>query len=116
MARHGDETEFRYAPQDMPALRSSRRWVPWAVAAVTLAALAAAALYFYRNPLSAPEWLQKAEVLPKAAPTVVYKWRDAAGAWQITDTPPPQGVPHERLEYHRDTNVLPLPPQLQPRK
>jgi hypothetical protein len=54
-------------------------------------------------------------VLPTPAPTVVYKWRDRAGAWHITDAPPIEGVAFERLEYHRDTNVLPLPPQLQPK-
>jgi len=40
----------------------------------------------------------------------VYKWRDADGAWRITDEPPPRGVEYERLEYRSDTNVLPLVP------
>jgi hypothetical protein len=54
-------------------------------------------------------------VLPKPAPTVVFKWRDKAGAWHVTDAPPGEGIAYERLEYHRDTNVLPLPPQLRPK-
>lgn len=110
-----DETAFTFAPEDVPALRPARRLGRWLAAALVVAALAAAAAYVYLNPLAAPEWLQKAEVLPRPAPTVVYKWRDAAGAWHIADAPPPEGVAVERLEYHRDTNVLPLPPQLQPK-
>jgi hypothetical protein len=109
------ETGFRFAPEDGPVPSPTRRWWPWAVAAIAILALAAAGAYVYFNPLSAPQWLQNARVLPTPAPTVVYKWRDRAGAWHITDAPPVEGVAFERLEYHRNTNVLPLPPQLQPK-
>jgi len=102
------ETGFRFAPEDGPVPRPTRRWWPWAVAAIAILALAAAGVYVYSNPLSAPQWLQKARVLPTPAPTVVYKWRDRAGAWHITDAPPIEGIAFERLEYHRDTNVLPF--------
>lgn len=110
-----EETAFRFAPEDGPLPRPTRRWWPWVVLATLALALAAAAAFVYRNPLSAPQWLQKAQVLPKPAPTVVYKWRDRSGAWHITDAPPAEGISYERLEYHRDANVLPLPPQLQPK-
>lgn len=110
-----EETTFRFAPEDGPLPRPTRRWWPWAVMAIVVLALAGAGVYVYRNPLAAPQWLQTAQLLPKPAPTVVYKWRDRSGAWHITDAPPEQGAPYERLEYHRDTNVLPLPPQLQPK-
>jgi hypothetical protein len=109
------ETAFRFAPEDGPVPRPTRRWWPWAVAAIAILALVAAGAYVYWNPLSAPQWLQTARVLPTPAPTVVYKWRDRAGAWHITDAPPTEGIAFERLEYHRNTNVLPLPPQLQPK-
>jgi hypothetical protein len=42
----------------------------------------------------------------------VYKWRNPKGEWQITDHLPPEGTGYERLDYHQDQNVLPLPPQL----
>jgi len=42
----------------------------------------------------------------------VYKWRNSAGEWQITDQPPPAGTEYERLDYREDVNVLPVPPQL----
>lgn len=40
----------------------------------------------------------------------LYKWRNSAGEWQITDTPPPEGIDYQRLEYRGDENVLPVPP------
>jgi Domain of unknown function (DUF4124) len=43
----------------------------------------------------------------------LYKWRDAAGNWQITDQLPPEGIGYEKLEYRDDVNVLPRPPGLQ---
>jgi hypothetical protein len=42
----------------------------------------------------------------------LYKWRDAAGNWQITDRLPPDGIAYEKLEYRDDVNVLPRPPGL----
>jgi hypothetical protein len=116
MTRRDDENGFRFAPEDSPGPRAARRWWLWTLAAAGIAVLAAAGVYVYRNPLSAPDWLQKTQVLPKPAPTVVYKWRDKSGAWHVTDAPPGEGIAYERLEYDRDANVLPLPPQLQPKK
>ena len=42
----------------------------------------------------------------------VYKWRNTAGEWQITDHLPPEGIEYKRLDYREDVNVLPVPPQL----
>jgi hypothetical protein len=44
--------------------------------------------------------------------TRVYKWRNAAGEWQLTDQQPAAGIEYERLDYREDVNVLPLPPGL----
>ena len=110
-----DETAFRFAPEDGPLPRPTWRWWSWVALAIAVLVLAAAATFVYHNPLSAPQWMQKAQVLPRPAPTVVYKWRDQSGAWHITDAPPAEGIAFERLEYHRDANVLPLPPKLQPK-
>jgi len=41
-----------------------------------------------------------------------YKWRDGTGQWQLTDSPPPEGVSFEILEHRPDENILPRPPQL----
>jgi hypothetical protein len=50
-------------------------------------------------------------VVPKTS-TRLYKWRDAAGHWQITDQPPPGDTAYEMLEFREDVNVLPRPPGL----
>ena len=51
-------------------------------------------------------------ITPKQT-TRLFKWRDAAGNWQITDQLPPPGIDYEKLEYREDVNVLPRPPGLQ---
>jgi len=37
----------------------------------------------------------------------VYQWRDAQGSWQVTDEPPPEGIPYEVKQYTLDANILP---------
>jgi hypothetical protein len=71
--------------------------------------------YFYLNPGNAPSWLSGLFGQTPPQVTTVYKWRDAKGNWQITDQPPTDGIPFDTLDYHRNENVVPLPPQLQPR-
>jgi hypothetical protein len=76
--------------------------------------LAGIAVYAYMDP-TFRQRLDSAvvEKLSPAPPvTRAYTWRDASGTWQITDQPPPAGVPHDTVEVHPDQNVLPLPPQL----
>ena len=71
--------------------------------------------YLYFNPEMAHDWLGRESSSPTEESTRVYKWRDNQGNWQITDRQPPAGVTFETLDYHRDVNVLPLPPALQPK-
>ena len=44
--------------------------------------------------------------------TPMYKWQDGEGRWQVTDTPPPEGIPFELKQYPHDANLLPLPQAL----
>ena len=113
MGRNRNETEFVFGPEGPVEMRR-RRW-PWVVGLLLAVAASVAGAWFYLKRNEAPTWLKGTGIAPKPAPTVVYKWRDAQGAWHVTDLPPPDGTPHERLEYARDQNVLPLPPQLQPK-
>lgn len=43
---------------------------------------------------------------PDYAPWI-YKWKDAQGRVQLTDTPPPEGVPFERIRLDPEQNVIP---------
>jgi len=78
---------------------------------ILLALVAVIGGYLYLNPSVWQEWLKGTPLEPPARVTQLYKWRDAAGQWQITDTPPAAGIAYEVLEYRSDTNVMPLVPR-----
>lgn len=78
-------------------------------------ALLAAAAAFYVKPELLQTLLKDTAFDQSATTAILYKWRDRDGNWHITDDPPPAGTEFETLNYHPDINVLPLPPQLQPR-
>lgn len=73
---------------------------------IALLVLGVAGVYLYLNPHVGVEW-REGTPLEGTTTTVVYKWRDADGKWQITDEPPANGVDYEVLDYRHDTNVLP---------
>lgn len=70
-------------------------WV--AVAALVLFGAGVALWSFYPG-LQAP---------PESSSAPLYQWRDAQGQWQVTSTPPPEGLPYEVKQYRLDANVLP---------
>lgn len=72
-----------------------------------------AAFYFELYPERLPEWATRTDAGRDLQTTTVYRWRDAAGEWQVSDRPPPAGVEYEVDTYARKTNVLPLPPKLE---
>ena len=78
-----------------------------------LALLLAAGIFLYLNP---DAWKQVRNLPAQTGigkqTAQLYKWRNPSGEWQITDSPPPQGIEFEMLEYRSDVNVLPVPPQL----
>ncbi len=43
---------------------------------------------------------------PDYAP-ILYKWKDAQGRVQFTDTPPPEGVEFETVRLDPEQNVIP---------
>ncbi len=71
-------------------------------------AVAAAALagYWYVTPQARPSWLGDRLPVADHAEVRLYRWRDASGQWQVSDQPPPDGVPYEIVSYRHDTNVL----------
>jgi hypothetical protein len=90
---------------------SNKRRFLWSIA--LLAAFAGVGGYFYLYPDSLPEWAAKTAIGRDLQTTTVYKWQDASGAWQVSDQPPPPGTEYQVEKYTHDTNVLPLPRELQ---
>lgn len=90
---------------------SSKGPLLWAL--LLLATLGGMALYFALYPEALPEWAAKTSIGRELQTTRVYKWQDASGAWHVSDRPPPPGVAYQTEEYTRDTNALPLPPELE---
>lgn len=76
-------------------------------AVLTLAVLAGAAawLWYYAPEHLPREWRRDNPRSRDYAP-VVYRWRDADGVTQLTDTPPPDR-PYETLRIDPDTNIVP---------
>lgn len=42
--------------------------------------------------------------------TPLYQWQDADGHWQVSDRPPPDGIPYEVRQYALDANLIPATP------
>lgn len=83
--------------------------------AILIAILIAAAAYIYLNPEvqeKLPDIIRD-KITTTPSNTTAYKWKNAEGVWQYTHEPPPEGTQYEKIEVTDDTNVLPLPPQLQ---
>ena len=97
------------APSEAPAVKS--------LAYLLLLALLALGLYAWFNPDFLRQVEQTGRELTGAGPSTstFYKWQDAAGEWQLSDRPPPAGVPYETIEVRSDQNLMPLPPELRER-
>ena len=78
--------------------------------------LFAAGVYVYLDPGLKSQLLNRTSGLGKPGTVQAYKWRNTQGEWQLTDTLPPEGIAYERLEHRSDENILPVPPQLTPKK
>jgi predicted PurR-regulated permease PerM len=79
-----------------------------------LALAVAAVLYF--NPETARQLLQQLPNHDLTGKTDhLYQWKNAQGEWQVTDTPPADGIEYERQDYRSDLNVLPVPPGITPK-
>ena len=69
--------------------------------------IAAAGGYLYLHPEIWRPLLQGTPLAPPPVETKLYKWLDANGQWQVSDTPPAGGVKYEVLQYRSDVNVIP---------
>ena len=80
---------------------------------VLLSGLGGGAAYFHMNPDELPEWAANSGLGRDLQSATVYKWQDASGEWHISDQKPAENIEYKKSRYTRDTNVLPLPPELQ---
>jgi hypothetical protein len=76
-------------------------------ALLVVLALAAALFAWWRlAPETLPGFAQALVPRSPEANPPLYKWRDAAGAWHVTDSPP-QDRPYETVVVDPETNVVP---------
>lgn len=111
MARHDENmTPFEFGSGHPVSARPVRRGVPgWLIfllLVLLVAGGAGAYLYYFDRDLG-HKLLNKTPLDLPVKVTTAYKWKDAEGSWQITDRPPPGGIPYETLKVRSDTNVLP---------
>ena len=75
---------------------------------VVVVVLGSGAGYLYLvDPELGRELLGDTPIAPPPRVTTAYKWRDEHGNWQLTDQPPPEGTPYQKLEAHSDANIMP---------
>lgn len=75
---------------------------------IFLAILTGVALYIYLDPsLNRQAGQQIDKLLDSEQTRTLYRWQNAEGQWQVSDTPPAAGIPYETVQYNRNTNVVP---------
>ena len=77
------------------------------IALILLVLLALIGGYFYFYPQTWRDLTKDTPLEPAPTITVLYKWKNSDGFWEITDKPPEGGVPYEVLEYSSERNVMP---------
>ena len=88
---------------DLHSRRSRRNYGPIVITVVIIGLLAVLGFWYF-NPHTAPVWVRS--FIPEA-PVRLYKWTDADGQVQYSNTPPPAGVAFEMVDYWEDANVIP---------
>ena len=99
---------FSFAPKSKPR----RRFPDWLrkllIAAVIVGAVGG---YLYHDPSLVEPYLRGTPLELPARMTTIYRWRDADGNLEHSNSPPPAGVEYEVIEVSSDTNVIPLSPK-----
>ncbi|MFT4583642.1 MAG: hypothetical protein ACI915_005345 [Gammaproteobacteria bacterium] len=83
-------------------------WRTFSIVVILIVA-GAAVLYFFDRP-RLETYLSGSPLELPVASTEVYKWRDAKGQWNITNTKPPANISFETMRYRSDENILPIAP------
>ena len=77
------------------------------IALILLVLLGLVGGYFYFYPETWRDLTKGTPLAPPPTMTILYKWKNADGYWEITDKPPEAGIHYEVLEYSSDRNVMP---------
>lgn len=77
------------------------RWLILLVCAL----LAAAALWWWQPAIFQQTWQQIDQTI--SGESTLYRWKDARGREQVSDTPPTDGTPFEKLSYQHSVNIIP---------
>jgi hypothetical protein len=67
-------------------------------------------LLFYPEKLK--EWSKDTPLELPPTTTILYKWQNSDGEWVVSDDPPAEDIPYQKMKYRSDANVLPLPDEL----
>ena len=59
----------------------------------------------YQDP-DIKKWVMKS-VGQEQDSSKLFKWKDTDGNWQISNTPPANGIPYTEQEYLHNTNIVP---------
>ena len=66
--------------------------------------------YIYSNEALYAKFLGKAhQIAPELNKSTLYKWQNKQGEWQITDSPPQNGITFSTITSQDQINVLPSP-------
>lgn len=76
---------------------------------ILLAAVAASsAIYIYRDQALQSKLLGKVyQVAPELNQSILYKWKNSQGEWQVTDKPPSKDIPFTTVTSQDQINIMP---------
>ena len=77
---------------------------------IFLSAVISSAYYLYQNEAIFETLMGKVhQIAPGLNQSTLYKWKNSKGEWQITDTPPNQGIVFTTITSQDQVNVMPSP-------
>ena len=75
---------------------------------ILLAIIFSAALYIYQDQVLQTKLLGKVyQVAPELNQSILYKWKNSLGEWQITDKPPSKDIPFTTVTSQDQINIMP---------
>lgn len=77
---------------------------------ILITAIITTSLYVYQDDSLQIKLLGKVhQVAPELNQSILYKWKNNKGEWQITDKPPLKGVAYTTVTSQDQINVMPSP-------